>query len=53
MQVVCGLWNTLYFSKFTVSLPLKFCSFTKFYSHVKSCAFCAKAKAVCKPFDTD
>ena len=53
MQEMRGLWNTLYSSKFAVSLPLKFCSFAKFFSHVKSCALCAKAKAACKPFDTD
>ena len=39
--------------KFAISLPFKFCSFTKFFSHVKSCAPCAKAKAACKPFDAD
>ena len=53
MREVCGLWNTLYSSKFAVSLPLKFCSFAKFFSHVKSCALCAKTKAACKPFDAD
>ena len=53
MREVRGLWNTLYSSKFAVSLPLKFCSFTKFFSHAKSCALCAKAKAACKPFDAD
>ena len=40
-------------SKFAVSPPFKFCSFVKFYSHTISCAPCAKAKAACKPFDTD
>jgi len=50
---VCGLWNTLYSSNFAVSHPLKFCSFAKFFSHAKSCAPCAKAKAACKPFDAD
>jgi len=42
-------------SKFAVSLPFKFCSFAKFYSHTTSCAPCtkAKAKAACKPFDAD
>ena len=53
MREVRGLWNTLYSSKFAVSLPLKFCSFTKFFSHAKSCTLCAKAKAACKPFDAD
>ena len=51
MRAVHRLWNTLYSSKFAISLPLKFCSFAKSYSHVKSCAFCAKA--ACKPFNTD
>ena len=46
MREVRGLRNTLYSSKFAVSLPLKFCSFAKFFSHAKSCAPCAKAKAV-------
>jgi len=40
-------------SKFAVSLPFKFCSFAKLYSHATSCAPCAKAKATCKPFDAD
>jgi len=40
-------------SKFAISLPLKFCSFAKFFSHAKSCAPCSKAKAACKPFDAD
>jgi len=40
-------------SKFTVNLPFKFYSFTKFYSHATSCAPCAKAKAACKSFDAD
>ena len=53
MQAVCRLWNTLYSSKFAISLLLKFCSFIKFYSHMKSYTPCTKAKAVCKPFDTD
>jgi len=53
MREVHGLRNTLYSSKFAVSLLLKFCSFAKFYSHAKSCAPCAKAKAACKPFDAD
>ena len=53
MREVCGLWNTLYSSNFAVSRPLKFCSFAKFFSHAKSCALCAKAKAACKPFDAD
>ena len=53
MQEVRGLWNTLYSSKFAVSLLPKFCSFTKFFSHAKSYAPCAKAKAACKSFDAD
>ena len=53
MREVRRLRNTLYSLKFAVSLPLKFCSFTKFFSHAKSCAPCSKAKATCKPFDTD
>ena len=53
MREVHRLRNTLYFSKFAISLSLKFCSFTKFFSHAKSCAPCAKAKAACKPFDAD
>jgi len=37
-----------------VSFSFKFfCSFAKFYSHTTSCTPCAKAKAACKPFDTD
>jgi len=50
---VHGLRNTLYSSKFAVSLSLEFCSFAKFFSHTKSCAPCAKAKTACKPFDID
>ena len=53
MREMRGLRNTLYFPKFAVSLLLKFCSFTKFFSHAKSCAPCSKAKAACKPFDAD
>jgi len=53
MREVRELWNTLYSPKFAVSLPLKFCFFTKFFSHAKSCAPCSKAKAACKPFDAD
>jgi len=53
VQEVCRLRNTLYSSKFAVNLPLKFCSFAKFFSHATSCAPCAKAKAACKPFDVD
>ena len=53
MREVHGLWNTLYSSKFAISLPLKFCSFAKFFSHVKSSTPCSKAKAACKPFDAD
>jgi len=53
VREVRGLRNTLYSSKFAVSLLFKFCSFAKFFSHAKSCAPCAKAKAACKPFDTD
>jgi len=53
MREVHGLRNTLYSPKFAVSLPLKFCSFAKFFSHAKSCAPCSKAKAACKPFDVD
>jgi len=43
----------MYTSKFAVSLPFKFCSFAKLYSHATSCAPCAKAKAACKPFDAN
>ena len=53
MREVCGLRNLMHTSKFAVSLSFKFCSFTKFFSHAMSCAPCAKAKAACKPFDTD
>ena len=53
MQEVHRLRNTLYSSKFAISLPLKFCSFTKFLSHAKSCAPCVKAKAASKSFDAD
>ena len=53
MREVRGLRNTLYSSKFAISLSLEFCSFAKFFSHAKSCAPCAKAKAACKPFDAD
>jgi len=53
VREVRRLRNTLYSSKFAISLPLKFCFFAKFFSHVKSCAPCAKAKATCKPFDAD
>ena len=53
MREVCGLWNLMHTSKFAVSLPFKFCSFAKLYSHATSCAPCAKAKAACKPFDAD
>ena len=48
-----GLQNLMHISKFAVSLLFKFCSFAKFFSHAKSCAPCAKAKAACKPFDAD
>jgi len=40
-------------SEFAVSLPFEFCFFSKFHSHTTSCAPCTKAKAACKPFDTD
>jgi len=43
----------MYASKFTISLSFKFCSFTKFYSHVMSYVPCTKAKAAYKSFDTD
>ena len=40
-------------SKFAMSFRLiSFCSFAK-YSYTTLCASCAKAKATCKPFDTD
>jgi len=53
MREVRGLRNLMHTSKFAVSLSFKFCSFTKFFSHATSCAPCAKAKAACKPFNTD
>ena len=53
MREVRRLRNTLYSSKFAISLPLKFCFFTKFLSHAKSYAPCVKAKAASKPFDAD
>jgi len=53
VREVRGLRNLMHTSKFAVSLPFKFCSFTKYYSHTTSYAFCAKTKAVCKSFDTD
>ena len=53
MREVRRLRNLMHTSKFAVSLSFKFCSFTKFFSHVTSCAPCAKAKAAYKPFDTD
>ena len=53
MREVCGLRNLMHTSKFAVSLLFKFCSFAKFFSHATFCAPYAKAKAACKPFDTD
>jgi len=53
LREVHRLWNLMHFSKFTMSLSFNFCYFTKFYSHMTSCAPCIKAKAACKPFDTD
>ena len=48
------LQNPVHFSKFAMSFHLIFfCLFAKFYSHATSCTPCAKAKASCKPFDTD
>jgi len=51
---VRGLQNPVHFSNFAVSFhSIFFCLFAEFYSHMTSCAPCAKAKAACKPFDTD
>jgi len=54
-----GLWDTLHPSKFAVSNCLN-CYFILFFfaksfpfSYATSCAPCTKAKAACKPFDTD
>jgi len=47
--------NTLYFSKSAVSNLPEFLNFSKsfLFSYATSCAPCAKAKATCKPFDTE
>jgi len=53
VREVRRLRNSMHTSKFAISLPFKFCSFAKFFSHATSCTPCTKAKAACKPFDAD
>ena len=49
-----GLWDLVYSPKFAMSFLFNFlCYFVNSYNHTILCTPCTKAKATCKPFDTD